>query len=483
MSHRRLFATAVTTGLVASTVFTAVGRADHTAPPASVAIAGSLQSELGCPGDWQPDCAATELAFDADDDVWQGTFNVPAGSWEYKAPLNDSWTENYGAGAVADGPNIALTSGPRPTSSSTTTTRPTGSPTTSTRRSPPRPAASRASSAAPATGSPGASGPGCRTPTATASTIFATDRDPRRLTTSSRSPSTRPGTTRLSRRPTSLHLRRRRHRDLHLRHRHQRRQCHRRRRSAPPSVTIAGSLQDELGCPGDWQPDCAATHLTYDAEDDVWQGTFNLPAGATSTRRPSTTAGTRTTAPTPHFNGANIALEPRRRRPTSSSTTTTRATGSPTTSTRRSPPSPAASRASSAAPATGSRGACGPGCRTSTATASTRSPPIRSPPAPTSSRSPSTRTGPRATPAATSPSPPPTAPPSPSPTTRPPTTCPVDTGAGTAEPGDELLVRPPVRVAAQDDVFYFVMPDRFDNGDPGNDAGGDLSGDPLVNGF
>ena len=45
-----------------------------------------------------------------------------------------------------------------------------------------------------------------------------------------------------------------------------------------------------------------------------------------------------------------------------------------------------------------------------------------------------------------------------------------DTGGGTAEPGDELLVRPPVSVDAQDNVFYFVMPDRFDNGDPSNDA-------------
>ena len=48
----------------------------------------------------------------------------------------------------------------------------------------------------------------------------------------------------------------------------------------PASVTIAGSLQSEAGCPGDWDPGCAATHLTYDAGDDVWQGTFSLPAGA-----------------------------------------------------------------------------------------------------------------------------------------------------------------------------------------------------------
>ena len=52
--------------------------ADHTPPPTVVNIPGSLQQELGCPGDWQPDCAATYLAYDAADDVWQGTYTVPA---------------------------------------------------------------------------------------------------------------------------------------------------------------------------------------------------------------------------------------------------------------------------------------------------------------------------------------------------------------------------------------------------------------------
>jgi glycosidase/fibronectin type 3 domain-containing protein len=82
--------------------------AAHTPNPASVTIAGSLQSELGCAGDWDPGCAATHLTYDATDDVWQGTWNVPAGSWEYKAALNNSWDENYGANAQPNGPNIAL---------------------------------------------------------------------------------------------------------------------------------------------------------------------------------------------------------------------------------------------------------------------------------------------------------------------------------------------------------------------------------------
>ncbi|HLM57662.1 MAG TPA: alpha-amylase family glycosyl hydrolase [Pyrinomonadaceae bacterium] len=82
--------------------------ASHTPNPTSVTVAGSLQSELGCPGDWQPECGSTHLAYDSNDDVWQRTFFVPAGNWEYKAPLNDNWGENYGLNAQQNGPNIPL---------------------------------------------------------------------------------------------------------------------------------------------------------------------------------------------------------------------------------------------------------------------------------------------------------------------------------------------------------------------------------------
>ena len=51
------------------------------------------------------------------------------------------------------------------------------------------------------------------------------------------------------------------------------------------------------------------------------------------------------------------------------------------------------------------------------------------------------------------------------------------------EPGDDALVRPPVRQAGQDEVIYFVMTDRFANGDPSNDQGGSASADPLKHGF
>jgi pullulanase-type alpha-1,6-glucosidase len=82
--------------------------------PTTVTIPGTLQSELGCAGDWMPDCEATFLQYDAEDDVWQGTFLVQPNNDQdkkgprYKAALNKGWTENYGANAASGGADIAL---------------------------------------------------------------------------------------------------------------------------------------------------------------------------------------------------------------------------------------------------------------------------------------------------------------------------------------------------------------------------------------
>ena len=96
-------------GLLVGAVTTALpAHASDTPDPTSVTIAGSLQSELGCPGDWDPGCIATSLTHNTGDGVWRGSFSIPAGSYEYKAALNDAWDENYGANAVPSGANIAL---------------------------------------------------------------------------------------------------------------------------------------------------------------------------------------------------------------------------------------------------------------------------------------------------------------------------------------------------------------------------------------
>jgi hypothetical protein len=74
----------------------------------SVTLAGSLQSELGCPEDWNPACAATHLAFDTTDGKWHRTWTLPAGDYEWKIAVNDNWDPvNYGANGGGD--NIKLT--------------------------------------------------------------------------------------------------------------------------------------------------------------------------------------------------------------------------------------------------------------------------------------------------------------------------------------------------------------------------------------
>lgn len=77
----------------------------------SVTVAGALQSELGCPADWLPDCATTHLAFDTADGLWHGTFTfdaAEAGSYEWKVAIDDSWDVNYGVGGAAGGGNLVL---------------------------------------------------------------------------------------------------------------------------------------------------------------------------------------------------------------------------------------------------------------------------------------------------------------------------------------------------------------------------------------
>ncbi len=79
--------------------------AHHTQVPGVVALVGSLQSELGCPGDWQPECEQTQLQR-VSTGVYRGTFDVPAGNFEYKVALNGSWAESYGG---PGGANLPLT--------------------------------------------------------------------------------------------------------------------------------------------------------------------------------------------------------------------------------------------------------------------------------------------------------------------------------------------------------------------------------------
>ncbi|HET7823615.1 MAG TPA: alpha-amylase family glycosyl hydrolase [Ornithinibacter sp.] len=103
---RRLYAVLLGCALVA--VPGVVAATPATAAATSVALVGDLQSEVGCSADWQPECTASELARVGDTSEYRATFDVPAGEWNFKVALNDSWDVNYGAGGALNGGNIPL---------------------------------------------------------------------------------------------------------------------------------------------------------------------------------------------------------------------------------------------------------------------------------------------------------------------------------------------------------------------------------------
>ena len=76
--------------------------------PGTVAIAGTLNSEMDCPGDWEPWCDQAQMTLDANDQIWKKEATLPAGPYAYKAALNRTWTENYGLGGVPNGANISF---------------------------------------------------------------------------------------------------------------------------------------------------------------------------------------------------------------------------------------------------------------------------------------------------------------------------------------------------------------------------------------
>ena len=75
--------------------------------PDSVTVAGSFNAKLGCPKDWDEACPAAFMTLDPADNIWRLTVDLPKGQYEYKAALNRSWDENYGANGEHNGGNIA----------------------------------------------------------------------------------------------------------------------------------------------------------------------------------------------------------------------------------------------------------------------------------------------------------------------------------------------------------------------------------------
>ncbi len=72
-----------------------------------IVLVGDMLSEIGG-ADWDPANLVGWMKPTGDASVFQRTLHLPAGNWNYKVALNESWAVNYGAGGVQDGANLPL---------------------------------------------------------------------------------------------------------------------------------------------------------------------------------------------------------------------------------------------------------------------------------------------------------------------------------------------------------------------------------------
>lgn len=92
---RRIIASLLSSALVLTGAI-AVTAAPAAAEERTFALVGTLQDELGCAGEWLPDCIQTELAPTDTAGVYAAEFTVPGGTFAYKVAVNDTWAESYG---------------------------------------------------------------------------------------------------------------------------------------------------------------------------------------------------------------------------------------------------------------------------------------------------------------------------------------------------------------------------------------------------
>jgi Carbohydrate binding domain/SdrD B-like domain/Secretion system C-terminal sorting domain len=263
------------------------------ATPPLVVIAGNFQSELGCSGDWMPDCNTTALSYNSGTGLYSATFAIPAGCYQYKVTVGGSWAINYGDQGIAGGANISL--GVPSTGAVTFTYNPSThlvatSPYASGFSTYCLPQVVLAGSMQNELGCSSDWDPACinsRLTFNTGSGLFegtfmipagcyeyrvvengdwvtnfgryGNPADPNYLLSV-------PGATTqvIFTYDPVTHL---------IQSLYNSSVCQ------PNAVSIAGSFQSEVGCSGDWQADCINTGLQYDAATQSWVDTFFIPAG------------------------------------------------------------------------------------------------------------------------------------------------------------------------------------------------------------
>lgn len=85
------------------------------AEPATYTAAGSFNAAIGCDSNWAPDCGLADLELDADTGRYHGTFDIPAGDYEFKIAADHSWDLNWGADGAEGGDNMTFTATDEPT--------------------------------------------------------------------------------------------------------------------------------------------------------------------------------------------------------------------------------------------------------------------------------------------------------------------------------------------------------------------------------
>jgi serine/threonine protein kinase len=71
---------------------------------------GTFQDELGCAGDWMPDCTSTQLIDENGDGIYfLNISGLNAGDYQFKIAVGGSWDENYGANGEPEGQDIPFT--------------------------------------------------------------------------------------------------------------------------------------------------------------------------------------------------------------------------------------------------------------------------------------------------------------------------------------------------------------------------------------
>lgn len=95
-------------GLMAFALVPVAAVPSSAAEPRTATFVGSLQDELGCPGDWQPECATTRLDRVGETSTYAKVFDIPKGSFEVKVAINGAWDESYGLDGSGDNSPLVL---------------------------------------------------------------------------------------------------------------------------------------------------------------------------------------------------------------------------------------------------------------------------------------------------------------------------------------------------------------------------------------